>query len=496
MQLGQRKKSTRDGSAVDDDDDDDDGRRPTHGALGLVAAAEAEKEEEEFESTREIVPHPAKTGAQLRHNRVLYFLLVAQFLINCDYGILAAALVHIRATMQMSWLGIGSLSSIIYFALSLSTVPVGFILQRWPSSVRQLLVRSLVANGVCSILCGLAPTALSLTLLLALDGVCQAVPAVYLPVWVNQFAPPGASTSWMGYLQNAAQLGTIAGYAATALAMHSSGERLWRITFAAQGVFICACAMGMRTLEDSDLLLADDLFSPAAVSLAFDASAHATVRLLCRFRRHRAFWFTLYAAGALYFVGNGLNYWASLYLVDELGARPAAADVLSLLTSFVGPIVGTWAGAWCIDYVGGYRKNHERALEACFLLSVVPVLLLPAICLSRSVATISAALLLMLAFVAALAPALAGIVLDILPEELRPLASGVYGLGINLLGLGLSTFVGGGAIELTGSVAFGWRLNALVSCAVPVLLLFARATLGLHTPIRVVLRGMYERRFN
>jgi hypothetical protein len=31
----------------------------------------------------------------------------------------------------MSWLGIGSLSSIIYFALSLSTVPVGFVLQRW-----------------------------------------------------------------------------------------------------------------------------------------------------------------------------------------------------------------------------------------------------------------------------------------------------------------------------------------------------------------------------
>ncbi|KAG8461294.1 hypothetical protein KFE25_010481 [Diacronema lutheri] len=61
------------------------------------------------------------------------------------------------------------------------------------------------------------------------------------------------------------------------------------------------------------------------------------------------------------------------------------------------------------------------------------------------------------------------------------------------LGLGLSTFVAGGAIELTGSIAAGWRLNALVSLACLVLLLFARVALGLQTPVRAVARAMCER---
>lgn len=460
---------------------------PTDDTLGLAAADDDAADE----SAAEIVPH-TKADTQ-RHRRVFVFLLFAQFMINCDYGILAAALVHIRSTMQMSWLGIGSLSSIIFFALSLTTVPVGFVLQRWPSGIRRLLTVSLVCNGLCSILCGLAPNARALTLLLAVDGVCQAVPSVYLPVWVNQFAPAGSSTSWMGYLQNAAQVGTIVGYAATAAVMHSRGDGWWRLTFGLQGLSIVLCAALVRRLQLAELLLADSLFSPAAVPLAFQASAQATVRLLCRFRRHRAFWYTMAAAGALHFVGNGLNYWASLYLTSELGASPAAADVLSVLASAAGPVVGTWAGARYVDYVGGYKRNHERALEACVALSCVPALALPAMCLSHSLVAVSGALVLMLAFVAALAPPLAGIVLDILPEELRPLASGLYGLCINLLGLGLSTFVGGGAIELTGSIAFGWRLNSLVSLACPVLLLFARATLGLQTPVRVVMRTMYER---
>jgi sugar phosphate permease len=467
--------------------DDDDRPAPDHDTIGLAAAAE---EDDDSKEQLEIVHHDK--GQRKRHDRVFIFLLVSQFLINCDYGILAAALVHIRSSMQMSWLGVGSLSSIIYFALSLTTVPIGFVMQRWPGSVQRLLVVSMVGNGACSVLASFAPTAGALTTLLALDGAFQALPAVYLPVWVNQFAPSDASTSWMGYLQNAAQLGTIAGYAATAAAMHSRDDSWWRLTFGAQGAAICACAALMQRLRSGDMILADDVFSPAAVPLAFTASASATGRLLCRFRRHRAFWYTMFAAGALHFVGNGLNYWASLYLVEEIGAGAAAADAMSVVVSIVGPVVGTWAGALYVDYVGGYKDNHERALEACIALSVVPVLALPTMCLSHSVLTVSCALLVMLAFVAALAPALAGIVLDILPEELRPLASGLYGLGINLLGLGMSTFVGGGAIELTGSISFGWRLNSLVVLACPLLLLFSRATLGLQTPMRTVLRGMCE----
>lgn len=452
---------------------------PADDALGLAAADEGD----------ELVPH---AGARQRHARVFAHLLCTQFLISCDYGILAAALVHIRATMGMSWLGIGSLSSIVYLALSLTTVPVGFALQRWPSAVRRLLALSLVGNGLCSVLCGLAPSARSLALLLALDGACQAVPSVYLPVWANEFGPAGASTAWMGRLQIAAQVGTTAGYAATAAAMHSRGAGWWRAMFCAQGLCILACAAGVGRLRSSELLLAEPL-SPAGAPLPFQASLQATVRLLCRFRRHRALWYALGAASCLQFVQGGLNAWGSLYFEHELGASGPQADALSVVASAVGPVLGTWAGARAIDLVGGYKRNHERALEACVALSCGPLLLLPAVCASRSLPAVGACLVLMLGLAAALAPALAGIVLDILPEELRPLASGLYGLGVNLLGLSLSTLVGGGAIELSGSVSLGWRLSALLYLACPALLLLARATLGLQTPVRVVLRGMWDK---
>jgi len=229
------------------------------------------------------------------------------------------------------------------------------------------------------------------------------------------------------------------------------------------------------------------------VPLSFEASAHATVRLLCRFRRHRAYWYTLAAAGALEFVGNGLNYWTSLYLVKELFATPRQADVISVVVSMVGPIFGTWAGARYIDLIGGYKGNHAAALDALCALSCATLLAVPWLTYSRSLTIVSAALLVELALVAALTPALAGITLDILPEELRPLASGIYGLGTNMLGYGLSTFLGGGAIHISGSVAFGWGFNAAVVALCPVLLLLARATVGLQVPVRVLIRDFVER---
>jgi len=477
--------------AVEDEDDGEDAA--VDDDVNGIAGEEDKLGSALTSPHRELARKPdAFEQAQSKRGRVFIFLLIAQLLINCDYGILAAALVRVQATMHMSWLGIGSLSSIIYFTLSLTTVPMGFILQRYPGSIRKLLGVSLVCNGLCSICCGLAPNAIMLTTLLALDGIFQSVPYVYLPVWVNQFAPPGSSTSWMGYLQNTAQVGTIFGYAGTALTMHTLADRWWRMAFVTQGGAIILAALAMLQFGEADLSLADELGAPAAVPIAFEASAHATIRLLCRFRRHRAFWYTMFAAGALYFVGNGLNYWTSLYLVSELGAGAKFADVVSVVVSVVGPVFGTWAGARYVDFIGGYKDNHARALEACILLSLMAVLALPHMCFSQHALLVSGALLAVLALVAALTPALAGIVLDILPEELRPLASGLYGLGTNMLGFGMSTLLGGGAMHVTGSITFGWRFNALVVLLCPLLLLFARATIGLQVPVRIVLRDMAE----
>lgn len=428
----------------------------------------------------------------LKRRKLFAFLLTALLLINLDNGILAAGLPRIQKSMDLSYLGVGSLSSVIYFALSLSTVPVGFVLQRWPSYVRPLLGYSLVGNGMCSLLCSIAPNARVMIVLLAVDGCCQAVPFVYLPVWVNAFAPVESATKWMGLVQNLAQVGVIVAYGATTLCMHLVDDGSWAPAFALQGTFILVVAVAILQTRGMDVLLAREQ-SLCAVPLSFEASAHATIRLLCRFRRHRAFWYTLCAAGAMQFINNGLNYWTSLYLTVELSTDARTADILSFCVSMVGPVFGTWAGARYIDSIGGYRSNHEAALEALFFASSSALLVIPLLAYVRNILVVSTALFLEVSIVAALTPALAGLNLDMLPEELRPLASGMYGLCTNFLGSGMSTFVGGGAMHLSGSVSFGWQFNSYVIAVPPILLLLARATVGLQVPVRVLLSQYAER---
>lgn len=44
-----------------------------------------------------------------------------------------------------------------------------------------------------------------------LAGLSQAFPSVFLPVWVDEFSPPGKSAKWMAYTQLASISGTVLG---------------------------------------------------------------------------------------------------------------------------------------------------------------------------------------------------------------------------------------------------------------------------------------------
>ena len=47
----------------------------------------------------------------------------------------------------------------------------------------------------------------------------QAIPAVYFPVWVDEFAPGDSATVWMAIIQAGAPLGIMAGYVFSGVVM-------------------------------------------------------------------------------------------------------------------------------------------------------------------------------------------------------------------------------------------------------------------------------------
>ena len=60
-----------------------------------------------------------------------------------------------------------------------------------------------------------------------LSGACQVILAIYLPVWVDAFAPQDKKTTWMTLTIIAAPKGVLVGYGLSALVLTLSIDWEW-----------------------------------------------------------------------------------------------------------------------------------------------------------------------------------------------------------------------------------------------------------------------------
>ena len=138
---------------------------------------------------------------------------------------------------------------LVYQGIALGSLTVGPMLKH--VSPRRATQASLILNTGATFAFGGAQSATMLLIFRFLIGFLQAVPAVYFPVWVDEFAPADSSTLWMAVIQAGAPLGIMLGYVfcgAVTVGLNSAETECletdlfcgWRIPFYAQScVLVC-----------------------------------------------------------------------------------------------------------------------------------------------------------------------------------------------------------------------------------------------------------------
>lgn len=144
----------------------------------------------------------------------IIFLMMASLgiIINLDGGAVPAALIQIEETFALNALELGLIGALVYLGIAMGSLTVGPMLRH--ISPRRATQVTLFLNTFATAMFGSAPGGSKVTLLTFrfFIGFLQAVPAVYFPVWVDEFGPDDARTSWMAVIQAGAPLGITIGY--------------------------------------------------------------------------------------------------------------------------------------------------------------------------------------------------------------------------------------------------------------------------------------------
>ena len=86
----------------------------------------------------------------------------------------------------------------------------------------------------------------------------------------------------------------------------------------------------------------------------------------------------VFALSGLYFIVTGIQFWATIYMVEKVGAEPLTVKTGFVLTSITGPLIGVFFGGWLIDKLGGYKDDSGQsgvvALKVCSYLGAGAVL--------------------------------------------------------------------------------------------------------------------------
>lgn len=153
---------------------------------------------------------PAIQARKRKLTRIFWLLATVQIIINLDAGAVPAGLLHIGATFDMGTSELGLLAMLVYQGIALGCLTVGAA-TRYMSPLRFTQL-TMALNILCTCLFGAAQSMGMLLAFRLLIGFLQAMPAVYFPVWVDEFAPADAVTFWMALINAGAPLGITIGY--------------------------------------------------------------------------------------------------------------------------------------------------------------------------------------------------------------------------------------------------------------------------------------------
>ncbi|SOV78887.1 sugar transporter, putative [Plasmodium reichenowi] len=140
----------------------------------------------------------------------LSLMICISILCNYDHGAIPVTLEEIQKDFPLSYIEQSLLGSLVYFGLIIGTIMASILFELL--SAKLLVTISIILLSISLYIFSHANCITFMYISRFVNGLCQAIPVVYLPVWVDEFSPDEKATQWMSYIQLASIGGTVFGY--------------------------------------------------------------------------------------------------------------------------------------------------------------------------------------------------------------------------------------------------------------------------------------------
>jgi len=272
--------------------------------------------------------------------------------------------------------------------LAVGSVMAGAAFQQ--ASAKAVLVLALLLDAVVLFVLG-AQQQVGVVVTAALrfvSGLAASLPLIFLPLWVDEFAPSQANAQWLALMQMGAPLGQFVGVvvAATVTATARSSNGLdWHFAVFIQALLMIPLILRLALVPATQV----DVKNIATMRARLDSLTlylaegsqlghfHGVLRelreMLGGVSRNPL---TVSVSTTLCFLhatATGLTLWAAPYLYMSPGApSKTATQMLVAMTLAIAPTIGTYVGALLCDRMEGFKAGHHAAAlrVACGFIAV------------------------------------------------------------------------------------------------------------------------------
>jgi hypothetical protein len=146
---------------------------------------------------------------------IFWILLASSFFSNFDHGAIPAATQEIAKDLDLNSTEIGEFGSLVYFGAATGAVFVSFFINLLN---RRILVGfSFFLSGVFLLTFSLVKNVWYLFINRFFVGFCQSMLTIYIPIWIDTYAPRSYKTIFLSLFQLSSPIGLMLGYLLTQL---------------------------------------------------------------------------------------------------------------------------------------------------------------------------------------------------------------------------------------------------------------------------------------
>jgi MFS family permease len=420
---------------------------------------------------------------------MLWMTLVA--LMHFDRGAAAVAAMDITnwnghkvllpfsyAVALLAWHSVG---------LAIGCVFAGAAFQQ--ASAKAVLLVALFANAAALTAVGLQADIhlILMSLLRVISGFSASLPWVFLPLWVDEYAPSESQAQWLAFVQMGAPLGQFVGAIVASVVTAAFRERHgfdWRFALLIQAGLLVPLMLRVLCIPAAQVEVANISTLRARIdSLTNNAGDGGMVResreMLQGISRNPLNLTISITLIFLHATAAGLSLWSGPYLASSPYAPPPLWSILIAMTTLVAmPMVGTYIGALLCDRLEGFKAGHHasalRVACAFLVLAAIPG---PVSSAASNFGLRLAIIALWLFGAGAFLPICAGVLMTSMPSYLRSFSTASSTFVIHLLSFALLPAVCGSLMSCFSQPAeglsFGVGLTLWMTMPAAVLLLLA-----------------------